>query len=109
MTISILLVLISVSASQLEHRPGFSVHLSRTNVETGFTYDPEPIMTAAIACDAYNYGALVDWGDGSPPEILSTPVSDGQNVRMAAGTYPYVWRSQAHARWLIRCFGQVLS
>jgi len=50
-----------------------SAHLSRSDFETGFDYVPEPIIAATLACWAYRWSVVINWGDGGLPETETGP------------------------------------
>jgi hypothetical protein len=61
------------------------VVLFRVNVEVGFNYAPRPTGKAIIPCSASGWSVVTDWGDGTVPEIMSHPISQGSKA--APGSY----------------------
>jgi len=76
----------TVVSCQSEHQGENSLHLIRKDYEVGFNYKPDPVVTARIACSAYHWTVIVDWGDGTPPEAMSHPVPE-RHKRTDPGVY----------------------
>jgi hypothetical protein len=106
--------LTSIRVGSRDQQAEHLVHLSRTSFETGFTYESEPIAEARISCQAYHWSVIVDWGDGSPPELLGHAAPYHLGDRTAPGSYAllsthrYLRRGtyKADVRLLVNCSGR---